>query len=124
MTELPYSIAVAISSLTGTQLILSLKRSSHHDNGETLRALKDGEGGLSMFHKHQLLSTSVDSLVLAYSGNHPGRFLELDYISLDVFLALVRCISIGLLRWRDRSMSVEGCPKPENKWASCMHVIQ
>ena len=46
MTNLSCSVVVAISSLTGSRLILSLKRSSHYDNGQALGILKDEEGGL------------------------------------------------------------------------------
>jgi hypothetical protein len=45
-TEIHYSMVVAVSSLTGSQLVLSLKRSSNHNNGETLGTLRDEEFGL------------------------------------------------------------------------------
>lgn len=44
--DLQCSLVVAISSLTGSQLVLSLKRSSHDNNWEAARALKDEEFGL------------------------------------------------------------------------------
>ena len=43
--DLGYSMVVAVSSLTGSQLVLALKRSSNHNNGEALGALRIEELG-------------------------------------------------------------------------------